>query len=42
MAVADLVAEWFATELLQAAIAARGIFGVARARGRPAPAPRCC
>ncbi|MCA1650523.1 MAG: NAD(P)/FAD-dependent oxidoreductase [Acidobacteria bacterium] len=27
MAVADLVAEWFSTDLLQAAIAARGIFG---------------
>jgi phytoene dehydrogenase-like protein len=27
MAVADLVAEWFDTELLRAAIAARGIFG---------------
>lgn len=27
MAVADLVAEWFETELLRAAIAARGIFG---------------
>ena len=29
MAVADLVAEWFATDLLQAAVAARGIFGTA-------------
>jgi phytoene dehydrogenase-like protein len=29
MAVADLVAEWFSTDLLQAAIAARGIFGTA-------------
>src|SRR5213076_1485463 len=27
MAVADLVAEWFETELLRATIAARGIFG---------------
>ena len=27
MAVADLVAEWFETELLRAAVAARGIFG---------------
>ena len=30
MAVADLVAEWFATDLLQAAVAARGIFGAAQ------------
>jgi phytoene dehydrogenase-like protein len=30
MAAADLVAEWFATDLLQAAIAARAIFGVAQ------------
>lgn len=30
MAVADLVAEWFETDLLQAAIAARGIFGTAQ------------
>ena len=30
MAVADLVAEWFETDLLQAAIAARGIFGSAQ------------
>jgi phytoene dehydrogenase-like protein len=29
MAVADLVAEWFDTELLRAAVAARGIFGTA-------------
>ncbi len=29
MAVADLVAEWFSTDLLQAAIAARGIWGAA-------------
>jgi phytoene dehydrogenase-like protein len=29
MPVADLVAEWFSTDLLQAAIAARGIFGTA-------------
>jgi phytoene dehydrogenase-like protein len=29
MAVADLVAEWFETDLVQAAIAARGIFGTA-------------
>ena len=29
MAVADLVAEWFSTDVLQAAIAARGIFGTA-------------
>lgn len=29
MAVADLVAEWFETDLLQAAIAARGVFGTA-------------
>jgi phytoene dehydrogenase-like protein len=29
MAVADLVAEWFETDVLQAAIAARGIFGTA-------------
>ena len=29
MAVADLVGEWFSTDLLQAAIAARGIFGSA-------------
>lgn len=29
MAVADLVAEWFETDLLQASIAARGIFGTA-------------
>ncbi len=28
MAVADLVAEWFQTELLRAAVAARGIFGM--------------
>lgn len=30
MAVADLVAEWFETDLLQAAIAARGVFGTAQ------------
>jgi phytoene dehydrogenase-like protein len=30
MAVADLVAEWFTTDLLQAAIAARGIFATAQ------------
>jgi len=30
MAVADLVAEWFETDLLQAAIAARGMFGTAQ------------
>ena len=30
MAVADLVAEWFSTDVLQAAIAARGIFGTAQ------------
>ncbi len=30
MAVADLVAEWFETDLLQACIAARGIFGSAQ------------
>ena len=30
MAVGDLVAEWFETDLLQAAIAARGIFGTAQ------------
>jgi phytoene dehydrogenase-like protein len=30
MAVADLVAEWFETDLLQAAIAARGIFGTSQ------------
>jgi phytoene dehydrogenase-like protein len=30
MAAADLVAEWFATDLLQAAIAARGIVGVSQ------------
>jgi phytoene dehydrogenase-like protein len=30
MAAADLVAEWFETDLLQAAIAARGIFGTAQ------------
>jgi phytoene dehydrogenase-like protein len=30
MAAADLVGEWFSTDLLQAAIAARGIFGVAQ------------
>src|SRR5262245_36406592 len=30
MAAADLVAEWFSTDLLQAAIAARGMFGVAQ------------
>jgi phytoene dehydrogenase-like protein len=30
MAAADLVAEWFTTDLLQAAVAARGIFGVAQ------------
>src|SRR5574339_581437 len=30
MAVADLVAEWFSTDLLQAAIAARGIFGMSQ------------
>ncbi len=30
MAAADLVAEWFSNDLLQAAIAARGIFGVAQ------------
>lgn len=29
MAVADLVGEWFETELLQAAVAARGVFGTA-------------
>ena len=39
MAVADLVSEWFETELLRAAIAARGIFGGARARGPPGRAP---
>ena len=38
MAVADLVAEWFETELLQAAVAARGIFGTAQGPGPPAPA----
>jgi phytoene dehydrogenase-like protein len=30
MAAADLVSEWFTTDLLQAAIAARGIFGIAQ------------
>jgi phytoene dehydrogenase-like protein len=30
MAAADLVAEWFSTDLLQAAVAARGIFGGAQ------------
>ena len=30
MAVADLVAEWFETELLRAAVAARGIYGAFR------------
>ena len=30
MAAADLVSEWFSSDLLQAAIAARGIFGVAQ------------
>ena len=30
MAAADLVAEWFASDLLQASIAARGIFGVSQ------------
>ena len=30
MAAADLVAEWFSSDLLQAAVAARGIFGVAQ------------
>ena len=30
MAAADLVAEWFSTDLLQAAVAARAIFGVAQ------------
>ena len=30
MAVADLVAEWFATDVLQASIASRGIFGTAQ------------
>ena len=30
MAAADLVAEWFSTDLLQAAVAARGIFGAAQ------------
>jgi phytoene dehydrogenase-like protein len=30
MAAADLVAEWFSNDLLQAAVAARGIFGVAQ------------
>jgi phytoene dehydrogenase-like protein len=30
MAVADLVAEWFSTDLLMAAVAARGIFGTAQ------------
>lgn len=30
MAAADLVGEWFSTDLLQAAIAARGIFGVSQ------------
>ena len=30
MAAADLVAEWFETDLLQAAVAARGIFGTAQ------------
>lgn len=30
MAVADVVAEWFENDLLQAAVASRGIFGVAR------------
>jgi len=29
MAAADLVAEWFETDLLQAAVAARGVFGTA-------------
>ena len=30
MAVADLVAEWFSTDVLQAAVAARGIFGASQ------------
>lgn len=30
MAAADLVAEWFSTDLLQAAVAARSVFGVAQ------------
>jgi phytoene dehydrogenase-like protein len=30
MAAADLVAEWFETDLLQAAVAARGVFGTAQ------------
>ena len=44
MAVADLVAEWFETDLLRAAVAARGIFGRDAGPGprgrsaRPAPA----
>jgi phytoene dehydrogenase-like protein len=33
MAAADLVSEWFSTDLLQAAVAARGIFGVAQGPG---------
>ena len=41
MAVADLVAEFFETELLRATVAARGIFGTAWARGRRAPAWYC-
>ena len=43
MAVADLVAEWFETDLLQAAIAARGDpRHRAWGRGPPAPARCCC
>ena len=42
MAVADLVAEWFTSDLLQAAVAARGIFGAAAGpMVRRAPARRC-
>ena len=43
MAVADLVAEWFETDLLQAAVAARGDSRHrAWDRGPPAPARCCC
>ncbi len=38
MAVADFVAEWFETELLRAAIAARGIFGTAMGAWSPGTA----
>ena len=41
MAAADLVAEWFETDLLQGALAARGIFGTAQGPWSAGTAPYC-